>query len=63
MKEIIDYWQKRREKGVVCKLDIEKAYDNINWQFLGKVMQCMEFDSKWVRWILSCLYNKVFCVS
>ena len=51
MKEIIDYWQKRREKGVVCKLDIEKAYDNINWQFLGKVMQCMEFDSKWVRWI------------
>ena len=35
--EVIDYWQKRGEKGVICKLDIEKAYENINWQFLMKV--------------------------
>ena len=28
--EVIDYWHKRGEKGVICKLDIEKAYDNIN---------------------------------
>ncbi|RVX15951.1 Auxilin-related protein 1 [Vitis vinifera] len=30
--EAIDSWQKRKEKGVICKLDIEKAYDNMNWQ-------------------------------
>ena len=29
--EIIDFWQKRKEKGVVYKLDIEKAFDSINW--------------------------------
>ena len=28
--EVIDSWQKRKEKGLICKLDIEKAYDNIN---------------------------------
>ena len=28
--EAIDLWQKRKEKGVVCKLDIEKAYDSMN---------------------------------
>ena len=28
--EVIDSWQKRGEKGLICKLDIEKAYDNIN---------------------------------
>ena len=28
--EVIDYWHKKGEKGVICKLDIEKAYDNIN---------------------------------
>ena len=22
--EVVDYWQKRKEKGLVCKLDIEK---------------------------------------
>ena len=24
--EIVDYWNKKRVKGLVCKLDIEKAY-------------------------------------
>ena len=28
--EVIDSWQKRGEKGIICKLDIEKAYDSIN---------------------------------
>ena len=32
--EVIDAWNKRSEKGLICKLDIEKAYDSINWQFL-----------------------------
>ncbi|RVX17733.1 Transposon TX1 uncharacterized 149 kDa protein [Vitis vinifera] len=31
--EVIDSWQKRGEKGLICKLDIEKAYDSINWHF------------------------------
>ncbi|RVX17546.1 LINE-1 retrotransposable element ORF2 protein [Vitis vinifera] len=34
--EVIDSWQKKKEKGLVCKLDIEKAYDSINWNFLMK---------------------------
>ena len=28
--EVINSWQKRKEKGFICKLDIEKAYDSIN---------------------------------
>ena len=28
--EVIDTWQKRKEKGIICKLDIEKAYVSIN---------------------------------
>ena len=39
--ELVDHWQKQREKGVICKLDIEKAFDRINWQFLMKVMCCI----------------------
>ena len=28
--EVIDSWKKRGEKGLICKLDIEKAYDSVN---------------------------------
>ncbi|RVW31716.1 LINE-1 reverse transcriptase-like [Vitis vinifera] len=60
--EVIDSWQKRREKGIICKLDIEKAYDSINWKFLLKVLQKMGFGSKWVGWMWSCISSAKFSV-
>ena len=32
--EAVDSIQRRKEKGILCKLDIEKAYDHIRWDFL-----------------------------
>ena len=60
--EVIDSWQKRKEKDLICKLDIEKAYDNINWKFLLKVLQKMGFGSKWLGWTWSCLFSAKFSV-
>ena len=60
--EVIDSWQERKEKGFICKLDIEKAYDNINWQFLLKALQKMGFGSKWLGWMWSCLSSAKFSV-
>ena len=44
--EVIDSLLKRKESGVLCKLDLEKAYDHINWDFLLSVMQKMGFGEK-----------------
>ena len=60
--EVIDAWNKRGEKGLICKLDIEKAYDSINWQFLLKVMEKMGFGSKWLRWMWWCISITKFSV-
>ena len=49
--EVIDSMQKRKERGILCKLDIEKAHDQINWSFILKVLKKMGFGDKWVGWI------------
>ncbi|WJZ92597.1 hypothetical protein VitviT2T_011582 [Vitis vinifera] len=49
--EVIDSWKKEGKKGLICKLDIEKAYDSVNWHFLMRVMEKMGFGTKWREWM------------
>ena len=44
--EAIDFMLKWNESGMLCKLDLEKVYDHINWNFLMLVMQRMGFGEK-----------------
>ncbi|XP_019078445.1 uncharacterized protein LOC109123361 [Vitis vinifera] len=60
--EVIDFWHKRNEKGLICKLDTEKAYDSINWNFLMKVLVKMGFGSRWLEWIWWCISTAKFSV-
>lgn len=46
--EIVDGWKKSRRKCVIIKLDFEKAYDSINWEFLVSMLHNFGFGSKWV---------------
>ncbi|RVW97112.1 Transposon TX1 uncharacterized 149 kDa protein [Vitis vinifera] len=60
--EVIDFWHKHKDKWLICKLDIEKAYDNINWNFLIKVLHKMDFGSRWMEWIWWCISTTKFFV-
>jgi hypothetical protein len=37
------------------KLDLSKAYDRVDWDFLKRVMQRMGFSRRWVDWIMACV--------
>ena len=60
--ELVDSTMRRKEQGLVCKLDIEKAYDSISWEFLYQVMNRRGFGSRWVRWIKWCISTASFSV-
>nr|CAN60370.1 hypothetical protein VITISV_011180 [Vitis vinifera] len=53
--EAINSILKNNENGFMCKLDIEKASDNVDWSFLFTVMQKMGFGEKWIGWIKWCI--------
>ena len=40
---------------MLCKLDIEKLYDHVNWEFLMFLLQQCGFSEKWRRWIRCCI--------
>ncbi|RVW77755.1 hypothetical protein CK203_050341 [Vitis vinifera] len=53
--EVIDSRLKASLRGLLCKLDIEKAYDHVNWNHLIAMMDKMGFGSKWLGWIRWCI--------
>ena len=46
--EAIDLMMGSNSSGVLCKLDIEKAYDHISWNFLLEVLEKMGFGRRWI---------------
>lgn len=45
----------KKREGVLCKFDMEKAYNHVNWSFLGYLLMRMEFRKKWRKWIKTCM--------
>ena len=45
---------KRYEMAV--KVDMNKAYDRVEWDFLITVMRKIGFEGEWIRWIKECFF-------
>ncbi|GMI72472.1 hypothetical protein HRI_000916500 [Hibiscus trionum] len=53
--EVIDYMNKEKKEGIAFKIDFQKAYDSVNWDFLMRTMSKCGFNSKWCNWISRCI--------
>ncbi|XP_057862719.1 uncharacterized protein LOC131071037 [Cryptomeria japonica] len=60
--EAIHSMANSKEKAMLIKLDMSKAYDRVSWEFLQKTLLAFGFAEEWVNWVLSCVTSASFSV-
>ena len=62
--ELLHSFKKRKVKGgfMALKLDLQKAYDRLNWNFLQTVLNNFGFHDTFVNWVMQCVTTISFSV-
>jgi hypothetical protein len=43
--------RRKKTKGIIIKLNFEKAYDKVSWTFLMEILERKIFPFKWREWV------------
>ncbi|GJT31915.1 RNA-directed DNA polymerase, eukaryota, reverse transcriptase zinc-binding domain protein [Tanacetum coccineum] len=57
LSEMMAWHRKNKKKLMIFKVDFEKAFDSLKWDFLDLVMDKIGFGCRWRPWIKGCLRN------
>ncbi|KAK1685189.1 hypothetical protein QYE76_046037 [Lolium multiflorum] len=50
--EIVHELRSKKLGGILLKLDFEKAYDRVNWEFLAELLRCKGFEEAYIHRVL-----------
>jgi hypothetical protein len=53
--EVVDEAHRLKKDLLLFKVDFEKPYDYVDWNYLQNVVVEMNFSTLWRKWILECV--------
>ena len=59
IRDIIDFSNSRDSLCAIISIDQHKAFDKVNWHFMFRVLERMNFGNNFRKWV-SILYNNIF---
>nr|GEX22680.1 RNA-directed DNA polymerase, eukaryota, reverse transcriptase zinc-binding domain protein [Tanacetum cinerariifolium] len=54
LNELLSWCNYRKTKAMIFKVDFEKAFDSVRWDFLDDILNKFRFGAKWRGWIQGC---------
>jgi Reverse transcriptase (RNA-dependent DNA polymerase) len=61
--EVLHQVRLSKSKNVLFKIDFEKVFDRVNWDFLLETLVGRGFRTKWITWIQSILEGSKTCIN
>nr|GEV66188.1 RNA-directed DNA polymerase, eukaryota, reverse transcriptase zinc-binding domain protein [Tanacetum cinerariifolium] len=55
LNELLSWYKFKKTKAMIFKVDFEKAFDSVRWDFLDDILYKFGFGTKWRGWIQGCL--------
>ena len=60
--DVISYMQRHNKSGIILFLDLEKAFDKVNREFLYRVLEKFEFGDQFINYIKVLYSNAQSCI-
>nr|GEZ57675.1 RNA-directed DNA polymerase, eukaryota, reverse transcriptase zinc-binding domain protein [Tanacetum cinerariifolium] len=51
LNEVMQWCKHKKKQALIFKVDFEKAFDSVRWDFLDDVLRKFGFGNKWCEWI------------
>ncbi|XP_048503121.1 uncharacterized protein LOC125498862 [Beta vulgaris subsp. vulgaris] len=58
-----NYKRKSAPARCTLKVDLKKAYDSLNWEFIRELLIGLKFPERYIGWIMECLTTPAYSLS
>ncbi|XP_019246258.1 PREDICTED: uncharacterized protein LOC109225903 [Nicotiana attenuata] len=57
------YNRKASTRSCLIKIDLRKAYDTVEWDFVQEILHALNFPSKFIQWIMQCITTTKYSIA